>query len=366
MKILDRYVLAVFFRFFLMGLGLLVTLFVLIMFFELIGEFVKYKAPLTTIANYFFNKLPEAAYYMTPMAVLAGAILAFSMMSKDREVLAVMTGGVSTFRISLPLLCGAAFIAVFAFLDSEFVMPRSFKKSEDILHHQVKKQADATFFKQDRIWLRTADEDIWNIGFLDATKQVLNDVTVVRFSKDMGGFSTIISAKKAYKSVRGGWVFEEGIERKFDAHGEVSESAFASNTYGLKLDFGELKQAVKVPQEMNFAEITKYIHRIKTAGYNDIRYSVDRWVKITFPLISLVMAFIAIPFGLNTGGRTGGTLSGITVSVIIGFVFWFAFSMTVSMGHSGKLPPFLSAMGAHLLFIFGTMYVMLSESRGRG
>jgi lipopolysaccharide export system permease protein len=303
---------------------------------------------------------------MAPMAVLAASVLSFSMMSKDREVLALMTGGVSAFRISLPLLGGAVLVSGLAFLDSEYLMPPAYKTAENIYRHQVKKQTDTSFLRQDKLWIKTANEDMWNIGFVDLKNKLLFDVSVLRFSPDMRGFAMIIFAGKAFKSGQNGWIFLDGTERKFDKNGEITESAFQRRSYDLTLDFGELKQAAKVPQEMNFAEITAYIKRIKTAGYNDIRYTVDRYIKISFPLISLVMAFLAIPFGLHTGGRSSGALSGITLTVIIGFIFWFFFSMGVSMGHSGKLPPLVSATGAHLLFMFGSLYLLLSKSRSSG
>jgi lipopolysaccharide export system permease protein len=366
MKIIDRYIMAVFARFFLMAGGLLVTLFVLILFFELIGDFVRYKAPLDLILRYFLFKAPEAVYYMTPMAVLAAATLTLSLMSKDREILALMSSGVSAGRIAAPILAFAAIISVLAFLDSEYVMPQAFKKSEDIHRRQVKKVQDVSFLRQNRVWIKTANEDMWNIGYLDAKNSLLYDVNLIRFAGDMGGFSQIISAAKVYRAPIAGWTFENGIERTFDKAGGITESAFQKRDYELGLEFAELKQAEKMPQEMNFSEITGYIKHIKTAGYNDIRYSVDRYVKLTFPLISLVMAFIAIPFGLGIGGRASGALPGITFTVIIGFVFWFSFSMAVSMGHSGKLPPLVAASGAHVLFLTAALYLMLSAPRSRG
>jgi lipopolysaccharide export LptBFGC system permease protein LptF len=50
----------------------------------------------------------------------------------------------------------------------------------------------------------------------------------------------------------------------------------------------------------------------------------------------------------------------------MGFVFWFFFSMAVSMGHSGKLPPLVAASGAHVLFLSGALYLMLSGTRSSG
>ena len=362
MKIIDRYVLSIFFSFFFGAITLLVTLFTLILFFELIADFISSKAPLYLMAAYLLNKLPEAAYYMAPMAVLAASILSLSLMSKDREVMILMSCGISALRITLPLIGGAMLIATFAFLDSEYLMPHAWIKSEDIYRSDVKKMEGLGHIRQNMVWIKTG-EDIWNIGYLDVKNGILHDVNIMRFRPDKSGFASIISARKGYR--RGAqWTFEEGIERRFTNGIGVEESPFTARNYSFALDFKELKHAEKAPQEMNFREITSYIEHIKRAGYEDIRYSVDRYVKITFPLISVVMAIISIPFGLKTG-RSVGAFSGIAIAVMIGFVFWFLFSMGVSLGHSGKLPPLAAAGGAHLVFLGAGVYAMLSGFHAR-
>ncbi|MBI5177781.1 MAG: LptF/LptG family permease [Nitrospinae bacterium] len=361
MKIVDRYVLGLFLRFFAGGMAVLVTLFTVILFFELIGDFINHRAGINLIAGYFLNKLPEAMYYMAPMAVLAAAILSLSLMSKDREVLVLMSCGVSSLRIALPIVAGTLAIAGLSFVDSEYVMPRAFAKSEDILRHKVKKMPDISSIKQNMLWVKSGDLDLWNIGFLDVEGGILHGVNVMRFTPDRAGFEKVITAKKGWKDATG-WIFDDGLERDFLPGGDITETPFAQKHYPFTLDFKELKHAEKMPQEMNYAEISNYIEHIRKVGYEDIRYTVDKYIKITFPLISVVMAVIAIPFGLRSG-RAGGALSGVTLAAVIGFSFWFVFSMAVSLGHSGKLPPLMAAFGAHALFLSGAVYAILHRER---
>jgi len=363
MKIVDRYILSVFFRFFISAMVVLITLFTLILFFELIGDFISSKAPLYLMGAYLAHKMPEAAYYMAPMAVLAASILSLSLMTKDKEVMIMMSCGVSPLRIARPLIGGTILVAAFAFLDSEYLIPQAWMKSEDIYRHQVKKIEDFGSVRQNMVWIKTGRDDMWNIGYLDVSNGLLHDVNIMRFTPDRSGFDFIISAKTGYRQGTQ-WVFEDGMERRFANGAEVAELPFRKKNYGFTLDIAELKHAEKVSQEMNFREITSYIEHIKRSGYENVRYDVDRYVKITFPLISVVMGIIAIPFGLKA--RQGGVaFSGITFAVMIGFSFWFLFSMGVSLGHSGKLPPLVAAGGAHLLFLFAGAYAMLSGFRPR-
>jgi lipopolysaccharide export LptBFGC system permease protein LptF len=74
------------------------------------------------------------------------------------------------------------------------------------------------------------------------------------------------------------------------------------------------------------------------------------------------MALIAVPFG-ETLRMRGGHLMGVGLAVIIGSVFWFIFSMAIALGHSGKLPSLLSAYGAHLVFGFTAVSMLLTNKQ---
>lgn len=359
MKIIDRYILGSFLRLFLGGLAILVTLFIVIVFFGDVEDFVNNKATFAQIASYLLFRLPEAFLHMTPMAVLIASILTFTLMSRNREVVILMSSGLSAIRVAAPVLAAALLISFLTFLDNEYFMPFSWKQHKKIWRQDIKKIKDVSSDKRNMVWLKTDSGEIWNIAFMDVKEAVLFDVTVLKFTPERSGFASITKAKSAYMK-NGVWIFNNGFERTFGNDGSFDENYFEKKEYGSSVDFNELKQVEKKPQEMNLREIGEYAKRIRKAGYDDTRYMVDLYVKIFFPMISLLMALIAVPFSLKPD-KTAGVLAGVTISVLIGFLFWFIFSMSVSLGYSGKLPPLLAAGGAHMLFFLIAMYAMVSR-----
>jgi lipopolysaccharide export system permease protein len=359
MKIIDRYIFIQFLQLFAATMAVLLTLFILVTFFDLINDFLDSNAKFSQVVYYFLLKLPEAAFFMTPMAVLISSILTFSIISRNREVVIMMSCGLSAFRIVLPVLAAALAISFLSFLNGDLVLPKSWKKSQQIYYRDIKKTPYVSSHRQDRIWIKTDRGAIWNIAHMDAAAGIIFDVTVVEFSPDRSHFSSVVTAGTAYIE-NGKWIFEKGIVRRFDGEGRFKEEPFSKKSFGYAVDFATLKRSEKRPEEMNFKEIRAYIVRLRSAGYDDTRYLVDMYVKITFPLICIVMAFIAVPFGLKTE-RAGGLLAGITSSVLLGFVFWFLFSIGVSLGHNGKLPPLLASTGAHLLFLMFAGYKMITQ-----
>ncbi len=60
---------------------------------------------------------------------------------------------------------------------------------------------------------------------------------------------------------------------------------------------------------MSYNELSRYIADLKESGFDTKRLSVQLNKKIAYPLITLVMAILAIPFALSMGKK--GSLTGI-------------------------------------------------------
>ncbi len=361
MKLIDRLLIGSFLKMFLGTLMVLLTLFELISFFDLIDDFVQHKADATLVIFYFILRLPEAVLNMAPMAVLIGAILTFSLISRSREVIIMMGAGLSVWRIAAPVLGAALVISMLNFMNGEYLLPPAWKEARNIFDYKIKKKQQNRLTKQNGIWIKADNGTIWNIGFLNTKNEQLSDVLIVSFSDKRNRFASIIGAKTAYRK-NDQWIFENGFERTFSDDGNFTEKKFKAKDISSSIEIDELKEAEKVPQEMNFKEIYKYVQAIRKAGYDDTRYTVDMYMKILFPLVCLVMAFIAIPFSIKTH-RAAGTLLGVTVGVFLGFIFWFFQSMGVSLGQSGKVAPLMATMMPHIIF---TSYAIYMTSREYG
>jgi lipopolysaccharide export LptBFGC system permease protein LptF len=70
--------------------------------------------------------------------------------------------------------------------------------------------------------------------------------------------------------------------------------------------------------------------------------------KFAFPLITLVMAILAVPFALSAARR--GAIAGVATAVGIALVYWTVSGLSESMGNVSQLPPGLAAWAPDLFF----------------
>jgi lipopolysaccharide export system permease protein len=124
----------------------------------------------------------------------------------------------------------------------------------------------------------------------------------------------------------------------------------------------DLGMIVKNSEEMNFSDMWNYVKRVKSSGYKAVTYEVDLHGKLAYPLASLLMIMISIPFGVHQV-RSGGPAKGIALAVAIAAVYWMLTSVGASLGHSGVLPPVVAAWFANIFFMITSIIVLFRLQR---
>jgi lipopolysaccharide export LptBFGC system permease protein LptF len=85
---------------------------------------------------------------------------------------------------------------------------------------------------------------------------------------------------------------------------------------------------------------------------------VELQKKIAFPMVTIVMTLLAIPFAVTTGRR--GALYGIGIGIVLAIVYWIAMSVSAAMGSGGLVPPMLAAWAPNILFGAAAAYMILT------
>jgi lipopolysaccharide export system permease protein len=79
------------------------------------------------------------------------------------------------------------------------------------------------------------------------------------------------------------------------------------------------------------------------------KYLVQLYSKLSFPLVHVIMALVAIPFALASP-RSGGRAVGIGVAIIIAVGYWVVHSVALALAQADLLPPALAAWTANIVF----------------
>jgi lipopolysaccharide export LptBFGC system permease protein LptF len=79
--------------------------------------------------------------------------------------------------------------------------------------------------------------------------------------------------------------------------------------------------------------------------------------KLSYPLITWIMAVLAIPFALSTGKK--GAVTGVAVAVGTAVFYTVVSRLFEAMGNLSQLPPAMAAWSPDLIFVLVGGYLIL-------
>jgi len=355
--VLHRYVTREYLKIFFLSLSGLILIYVVVLFFQKVDLFLKHQASFLLIFEYLLYKIPEVIFQWTlPYAVLLSTLLTLGTLSRHSEITAMKAGGVSLYRITIPLFIIAFAISLFSFLGNEYLVPLTNQKTRYLLSVKVRKEQQTSYFKNYKLWYRS-DRGIFNIQLLDVENKVMQGMTLYQFDDQFRCVQRIDARQAKWKD--GTWILEQGVLREFGEDGAIRSIPFKEWELTLQEGWESFQRIERQAREMSYTELLNYIRKIKVSGYDSTRYVVDLYSKLSFPFLNLIMVLIGIPFALKTG-RSGGVALSIGISVMIGFAYGVTFYIFLSFGKSGVLPPLLAAWTPTLLFGLTGIFTLMS------
>jgi LPS export ABC transporter permease LptG len=361
--ILDDYVLREFLATFAMVLLTFVLLMLVFTFFERLGDIIRNRTPLVTVGAYLFNLIPSMVYTLMPLGVLVAVLVTFGVLNRSSELTAMKATGISIYRVIVPVLVIAAVLAVGLFLFDESYLPGANRRQESLLS-VIKGKPAQTFLRPDRQWIFGEQEPgkpgrIYYYQFFDPDHNRFANISVFEFDPENFSLTRRISADTAHWDGHlNQWIFEDGWDRHFQGEAVSSYDRFSLSTFATVTEPPSyFKKENRQSSEMNFIELSRYIHDLRQSGFDTMRLRVQLDHKIAYPLITLIMAVLAVPFALFMGKR--GSLTGIAAAIGVAIAYWVVAGTFEAMGNVNMLPAFLAAWSPDLLFGLAGGYLLL-------
>jgi LPS export ABC transporter permease LptG len=357
-QILDVYIIRGWLFYFLALIVTFIGIYIIVDFFQLMGDIVhNHVAPLV-VANYYFYLTPQIVYLMLPMSILVATLVNFGILTKSNQVTAIKATGTSLYRIAVPILLAAMVASAGMFVLEDYYLPQT-NQHQDALRNQIKGKPAQTYLRPDRQWIFGQGERIYNYRFFDADRDVFANLSVFELDPETFELRRRIYAQQAFWEPQlRRWVLEQGWVRDLQADRVTNFTPFAVSAFDeITEEPAYFKKEVKPSAQMSAFELRHYIAELSRSGFDVVRLSVQFYGKFSFPLMAFVVALIGIPFSFTTGSK--GALSGFAISIAIAIVYFSTAKLFEAMGNLSQLPPAVAAWSPDVLFGLGGMYLLL-------
>ncbi len=356
--LLDDYVLRDFGLYLAMVVGAFLVLTLVYTLFELTGDIVRNRIPMIVVGDYLLNVTPFFLYNTLHWCMLLAVLVTFTILQRSNEVTAMKATGISIYRVIVPVLVMAGLFAAGLFLFEQFYLPHT-NKRQDALRNFIKGKPAQTYLRPDRQWIFGENSNIYYYQFFDQDRDQFANISVFQFDpRTYEVTRRIFAARAQWQPDLNQWVYAKGWERSLNGSAIQEFHEFNVATFPqFREPPGYFKKEVRQSLEMNYAELRRYINDLQQSGFDVVRLRVQLQRKLAFPLATLVMAVLAIPFSLSAGRR--GAITGVATAIGIAVVYLIVAGLFESMGNISQLPPALAAWSPDILFGLIGGYLLL-------
>ena len=310
------------------------------------------------IGGIYVLKTPELLTTVLPIALLLALLYTLTHLARANELIAMRAAGISLARISAPFFAVAFFAGGFVFVLTEFIAPKASAKSERLMKSgsaEGDEWMSNLDFRDDRLG------QFWHIKSYNPITGEMKQPSV-DWTQD--NIRTVVDAVRGAWT-NGNWAFYSAERKIYDpATNDLPTSVIATNILlGEKLGGSpeQLRAEIRISQldqlraakqlQLSLWDILEYKKLHPDMKTNKAPMILTQFHgRIAQPFTCLVVALMALPFGVSGGKRN--VFVGVAGSVGICFLYFILMRWGLALGTAGHLPAIIAAWLPNMVFAF--------------
>jgi lipopolysaccharide export system permease protein len=371
--VMDRYIVSELFGPFLFGVGAFSSLGIAIgSVFYLVRRVTESGLPMAIATKVSLLQMPYYVFFALPMGMLLAALIAYSRLSSDSELIALRSCGVSIYRLLVPAILMSLIVTAIAFTLNEFVVPAANYEARQTLDSALKE--DRSDFEESNI-IYPEFRDIKQPNGKKANVltrlfyaeqfdgQQMKGLTIL--DRSQSGLNQIVTSESAkWNPVENTWDFFNGTIYVVSPDSSY-RSILRFDHHQLQLPRAPLDLAEKGRefQEMNLIQAQEELKLLRPSGNKrKIRKLLIRiHQKIALPFACVVFGLVGSALGIRPQRTSKATGFGISVLVI--FAYYLLMSMGDALGLSGVMPPELAAWLPNIFGLSVSIWLLFQLNR---
>jgi len=322
MRILDKYILKELSGSFLFGVAAITSVFIGSDTLFRIAQYVtQYGASFVLVTKMLIYSLPGIIVLTFPISMLLASLLSFGKLSSSGEITAMKSGGISFYRLAMPVFIAAFIISLITVAINEKVVPASRAAYNYTVRVEIQK--NFTPRSQEHIVIKDISsgkmERLVYARKFEQSTGVMSNVTMQEFEDDV-----MVRIQNASKVVweTGRWIMYDGTINELSRDDRKIERTFTFKEQVMPMTRTpqNVAREQKSMQEMNIRELKQHIELLKMDNVDSSRQQVELHQRISIPMACFIFALIGVPLGV-TGNRSSTSI-GFGISVVIIFIYY--------------------------------------------
>jgi lipopolysaccharide export system permease protein len=358
MKKLDWYIIKKFLGTFFFAIFLILIIVIIFDISEKIDDFLESEAPLKAIIfDYYLNFIPFFANLFSPLFIFISVIFFTSKIADNTEVIAILNSGMSFWRLLLPYLIAAVFLASTSFVLGNFVIPPANKTRIDFENKYIKNKFR---FRGKNIHLQLQKGQYAYMESYNSTKDIGYKFSLENI-KNGKLQSKLNSNYIQWDSIAGKWQVNKWQIREFLEEGEKLSKGERLDTL-INLKPSDFKTRLSKVETMNYFELNDYIKDEEIKGTANIVYhKIEKNKRMAFPFASIILTIIGV--AVASRKTRGGIGMHLGAGLLISFSYILFMQISTTYATNGNLSPALAVWLPNILYLFLGMFLVLKAPK---
>jgi len=325
---------------------------------EKIDKFIEMKPPLDLlITDYYFNFILYFGNLLSPICVFLAVIYFTSRMTNNVEIVPLLSGGVSFYRVLAPYIITSIVLAGLSFYLNAYAVPTAYDTQTSFEADYLKVQLvnrDVNIHKKIDYNEETGQEtfiylysfnQLQNEGYM-FSMEVIHDKDIIR---------KLNASKIIWNDTLGNWRLENVKVHHFEEKSErIVEIPTMDTTFLLTPEDIFIKKEKAETMTLDKLYPSVELERMRGSGL-DLPLEIEIYKRYAYPFAMIILTIIG--FAVSSQKRRGGT----PLQIGIGLVIAFAYVIMVVTGQSlagENIPTWLSVWTPNFIFFFIGVFLL--------
>lgn len=355
LKLLDKYIIKKYLGTFFYTMILITTIALVVDFPERIDKFLSGPMTLNEILfDYYLNFIPWINGLLWPLFALLSVIFFTSRLAKDTEFVAILSSGVSYYRILVPYMIAASLITVIHLYSNNVIIPISTKIKGDFENKYLYKSQKKTL--SDKVFFYL---DPNTVAYFRYYRK--RDTSAMDFRLESYGSNELkeilVSNRIKLKHLPNTWTIEDYYIRKIDGlHEELEIKKGKKLDTILNLFPDDFIHYENLPMLMTSSEMKKHIEYERQKGLSSANNLVVELQRRNADPVSILFLTL-IGFAIASRKSREGIGLHLAMGVGIGSLYVLASKFSITFANSIDINPVLAVWLPNI--IFGIIAILL-------
>ncbi len=355
---LDRYIIFKFLGTFLFMVMIILAVSVVIDVAEKIDDFIERKPPMDLlIFSYYRNFCLFYGNLLAPICIFLAVIYFTSRMTNNTEIVAMLAGGVSFWRVMAPYMATAVALAGISFYLNAYVVPIANRERVDFEYQYLKRRTvmtDTNIHKKIGYDEKTGYE---TFVYLYSFNQWQNEGYL--FSMEVVNSQELLKKLDATKIIwneeKKNWHLENiSVHTFYDGKEQLYKLPAMDTTFLLTPADIYIKEMRAESMPLNELYASIELEKVRGSGLDE-EMVIEKYRRFAYPFSAIILTMIG--FAVSTRKRRGGTPLQIGIGLIINFIYVLLI-VTGQAIMGDKYPAWVAVWFPNMVF-FGVAVFML-------